>query len=101
MPLQRTPSLPLAGPEHREVSVAPEMLGKSKQVPKLSPDQTIHIFKLGQSMTANTAGLIAVEYGVTVQDIRDIWSLNVTLVGQRNPVYPSPLESQPGHMLCR
>jgi len=82
MPLQRTQSLPPAGPAHREVSVAPDMLGKTKQVPKLSPGQTIHIFKLGKSMTANTAGLIAVEYGVTVQEIRDIWSLNVVLVGQ-------------------
>jgi len=82
MPLQRTPSLPPAGPAHRQVSVAPDMLGKTKQVTKLSPGQTIYIFKLGKSMTANTAGLIAVEYGVTVQDIRDIWSLNVVLVGQ-------------------
>jgi len=82
MPLQRTPSLPPAGPAHREVSVAPEMLGKTKQVPKLSPGQTIRIFKLGKSMTANTAGLIAVQHGVTVQEIRDIWSLNVALVGQ-------------------
>jgi len=82
MSLQRTPSLPPAGPAHREVSVAPGMLDKTMQVPKLSPGQTIHIFKLGKSLTAMTAGPIAVEYGVTVQDILDIWSLNVAIVGQ-------------------
>ena len=81
-PLQHTPSLPPAGPAHREVSVPPDMLGKTKQVAKLSPGQTIYIFKLGKSMTVKTAGLIAIEYGVTVKEILDIWSLDVAIVGQ-------------------
>jgi len=82
MPLQRTPSLPPAGPAHRELAVAPDLLGKTNQVAKLSPGQTIHIFKLGKTRTDGTAGLLAVEYGVTVKDIHNIWSLDVALVGQ-------------------
>jgi len=82
MPLQRTPSLPPAGPAHREVAVAPDLLGKTNQVAKLSPGQTIHIFKLGKTRMEWTAGLLAVEYGITVKDIHNIWSLDVVLVGQ-------------------
>ena len=41
---------------------------------KLTPDQAIHIFKLGKTKTPRTAALLAAEYGITPKAIRDIWT---------------------------
>jgi hypothetical protein len=75
MPLQCTLSLLQPGhgvyPEHPQAAAEPERdrLG----VTKLTPGQAVHIFKLGKTKTHRTAGMLAVEYGVTAKAIRDIW----------------------------
>jgi len=51
--------------------------GKTKQlgVARLTPSQAVHILQLWKTRTKRTAGLLAVEYGVTAKAIRDIWML--------------------------
>ena len=41
---------------------------------KLTPDQAIHIFKLGRTKSNMTARLLATEFGITSKAIRDIWT---------------------------
>ena len=41
---------------------------------KLTPDQAIHIFKLGRTKSKDTASLLATEFGITSKAIRDIWT---------------------------
>jgi len=70
MSLQRTPSLPPAGP-----AMYPEP--ETEAVPdraRLTPEQAIDIFKIRRTKTARTAGLLATKYGISPKAIRDIWT---------------------------
>ena len=69
-PLQRTPSIPPAGPA-MIVLEPPQAVSERA---RLTPDQAIRIFKLRKTKTARTAGLLAAEYGISPKAIRDIWT---------------------------
>jgi len=70
MSLQRTPSLPPAGPAtypEPEPEAVPERA-------RLTKEQAIDIFKIRRTKTARTAGLLATKYGISPKAIRDIWT---------------------------
>jgi len=66
IPIQRTSSLPPAGP-----IMYPEQLEARA---KLTSDQAIHIYEMRSTKTSSTAALLSAEYGITSKAIRDIWT---------------------------
>jgi len=70
MSLQRTTSLPPAGPT---TYPAPEPEAVPERA-RLTPEQAIDIFKIRRTKTARTASLLATKYGISPKAIRDIWT---------------------------
>ena len=70
--LQRTPSVPPAGP-----GAFPEtQAGSGAMTERIRPtsDQAVHIFFLGKTKTVGTAAELASKYGISAKAIRDIWT---------------------------